>query len=709
MNRYKIGVIALAMAFIVAAAPCTYADETIAQDAIDMNAEACEPEESKENADAEDTVVEEASDFEEYVSATSPDLSCQITIDKETGMLDSGEVFEETFGMSFSKAKQEGLGIAIENNGKFSVSTQTEDSITATPVFGVKRILIAGKTEKSYGEISGIYYDGETILQFATESDTEKAYEELVSDFGSENVILDEIVEANIAGQQTQSWGSGLMGLDRRKVETQQTGHVTVALMDSGINRNHVLFGGRVIKGYNLIDPESDSVEDEFGHGTMTSGIIAENTPLNVDLVMIKILNGEGKSSVVTEIQGYELIEKLRPEAVNLSYGGQTSVANAAKKDEIMKRIEDAGTVICASSGNNGTDLDKADVRHYPAESPHTIAVSSINKDETISSFSNYGKAVDFAAPGSMVECAGASGESKYVLRSGTSIACPYITACAAMLKLEDPSIGREEAIERMKTVCLDMGEPGKDVRFGWGMPRYGEGTIISDDVNDFSMKISTQPVYNGKAQTPKVITPLTEGKHFVCTYANNVNAGTGKVTVRGISGYKGTKTLTFRIKPKPAVPSVTLSKTSFLYTGKLQRPSLSVKINGKAVPYRKSFPSENAAIGAHCVKVTLTGNYAGTVTKSFTILPKKVQIKRIKAKKKKITVRWSKGQAGYELYIKKKGSKCGKVYYCSSTSKTIKGLSSKKRYVVKVRTYEEVKGKKYYSTWSKAWTIKVK
>lgn len=63
--------------------------------------------------------------------------------------------------------------------------------------------------------------------------------------------------------------------------------------------------------------------------------------------------------------------------------------------------------------------------------------------------------------------------------------------------------------------------------------------------------------VYSAKAKTPApVITydgkTLKKGTDYLLTYANNINIGKATVTVTGINDYSGTKTLTFKILPKP-------------------------------------------------------------------------------------------------------------------------------------------------------------
>lgn len=94
----------------------------------------------------------------------------------------------------------------------------------------------------------------------------------------------------------------------------------------------------------------------------------------------------------------------------------------------------------------------------------------------------------------------------------------------------------------------------------------------------------------------------------------------------------------------------------------------------------------------------------------------KKVKVASAKAGKKSVKVTWKKvkGIKGYQIQYStnkkfKKGNKTITVKSTKSTSATIKKLKSKKTYYVRMRTYKIVNGKKVYSAWSKAKSVKVK
>ena len=182
--------------------------------------------------------------------------------------------------------------------------------------------------------------------------------------------------------------------------------------------------------------------------------------------------------------------------------------------------------------------------------------------------------------------------------------------------------------------------------------------------------------------------------------------------------------------KPEPTpevkkVKSVTLSKTSYVYDGKTHKPSIVAKNDKGEKITSKDYTVKYAAgcknVGTYTVKVTFKGDYKGTFTKTFNITPKGTSLLKVKAARKSFSATWkkqSKQTSGYQLQYStnKKFAKAVKTSTISKNTtvkKTVKKLSAKKTYYVRVRTYKTVKvGKKsvkIYSGWSAAKKVKTK
>ena len=171
-----------------------------------------------------------------------------------------------------------------------------------------------------------------------------------------------------------------------------------------------------------------------------------------------------------------------------------------------------------------------------------------------------------------------------------------------------------------------------------------------------------------------------------------------------------------------PRINSVKISATAYTYSGGVKTPSVTVKdANGNALhnktDYIVQYASGRKNVGTYKVIVTLKDNYSGKKTLSFTINPKGTAISSLSKSKKAFTAKWKKQSAqtsGYQLLYStnskfKSRNKYVTVSSYKTTSKTIKKLAAKKKYYVKIRTYKNVSGKKYYSGWSAAKTVVTK
>ncbi|MDO4168815.1 MAG: hypothetical protein Q4D45_02855 [Lachnospiraceae bacterium] len=171
--------------------------------------------------------------------------------------------------------------------------------------------------------------------------------------------------------------------------------------------------------------------------------------------------------------------------------------------------------------------------------------------------------------------------------------------------------------------------------------------------------------------------------------------------------------------------------KSTYVYTGKAIKPSVNViselseeRNNGdgtisvttyyvfleKGKDYSVTYKN-NTKIGKATVTIKGMGNYMGTQSATYKIVPKSIKIKTLKRDKKQITVCTSKitGGCSYQIAYKKSKSKSWKYTASKNNSKTIKNLKSGKNYLVKVRAYKKVNGQQYNGKWSKVKKIKVK
>ena len=167
----------------------------------------------------------------------------------------------------------------------------------------------------------------------------------------------------------------------------------------------------------------------------------------------------------------------------------------------------------------------------------------------------------------------------------------------------------------------------------------------------------------------------------------------------------------------------VRLSKDSYVYNGKVQKPdTIVVDSTGSQIGaqyYTISFQNNKNA-GIATVTIRFSRNYAGSMEQNFTIAPKGTTLSKVSAAKKGFTVKWKKQTAqtsGYEIQyatkakFSKKDTKSVVINKNKTTGKKVAKLKGGKKYYVRIRTYKNAKiqGKtvKVYSAWSKTKTVK--
>lgn len=252
---------------------------------------------------------------------------------------------------------------------------------------------------------------------------------------------------------------------------------IKVAVIDTGIELAHPDLAANIKGGYNAISPLK-SANDDNGHGTHVAGIIGaiDNTVgvlgvgPQINLYAVKVLNRNGSGYLSDIIEGLDWAIANNMQVINMSLG--TSVYNKSFEDAI-KRVNVAGIVQVAAAGNSGPNDNTV---NYPAKFTEVIAVSAVDKNDIIASFSSRGTEVDIAAPG--VSIFSTYKGKIYKNLSGTSMASPHVAGVAALLlnavnKCDsdgDLICDSAEVKQRLETTAEDLGTSGRDNLYGAGL-----------------------------------------------------------------------------------------------------------------------------------------------------------------------------------------------------------------------------------------------
>ncbi len=262
---------------------------------------------------------------------------------------------------------------------------------------------------------------------------------------------------------------------------------VVVAVIDTGIDWNHPDLKNQMwvnkgeIPGDGIDNDGNGYVDDIHGwnaasnngspmdgnaHGTHCAGTIgAEHNNgigvagvmADVELMAVKFLTDSGSGTTADAIKAIDYATKMNVDIMSNSWGG--GGFSQALEDSI-KNANEKGIIFTAAAGNDGTNNDSSP--HYPSnyEVDNVISVASHTAQDSLSSFSCYGRnTVHVAAPGSNI--LSTTPGNKYEVFSGTSMATPHVSGVVGLLIAKEGRIAPKELRERL----VETSVPGAGYR----------------------------------------------------------------------------------------------------------------------------------------------------------------------------------------------------------------------------------------------------
>ena len=240
-----------------------------------------------------------------------------------------------------------------------------------------------------------------------------------------------------------------------------------VAVVDSGVDERHPDLQGHIVRGKNLIDG-SDDFSDQHGHGTAIAGIIAASTNNAIgmsgicptcQILPVKVLDESGRGTYANVIAGIMWAAERKVEVINLSLGSYGSSRFLA---EAIDYAHHTGAVIVAAGGNESSQAPL-----YPGALPNVIAVSASDIDDNLWTGSNFGSAIDIAAPG--VRVLSLDTHNSYMLATGSSFSAAQVSGVAALVRTKHPMLKNTQVSQVLFQTSDDLGEKGKDQFYGFG------------------------------------------------------------------------------------------------------------------------------------------------------------------------------------------------------------------------------------------------
>jgi thermitase len=258
----------------------------------------------------------------------------------------------------------------------------------------------------------------------------------------------------------------------------------TVAVLDTGVQRDHPALQDSLVAGYDFVDDDADPseeangidddgdayVDEMVGHGTHVAGIVHLTAP-QAEIMPLRVLDsdGIGNTFIIAEAIRRAVDPDGDPatddgaDVINMSLGSSQRSSlihdvtedleaddddddegeddeddtEGAALDPVSVPVE--GVVVVASAGNEGVSE-----KRYPAAEASVLAVASVGEDERRSEFSNYGGWIDVAAPGDDIYSTftpDAQGNPRYAQWDGTSMAAPFVAGQAALIRGLEPEL----------------------------------------------------------------------------------------------------------------------------------------------------------------------------------------------------------------------------------------------------------------------------
>lgn len=296
-----------------------------------------------------------------------------------------------------------------------------------------------------------------------------------------------------------QSWHYEMVQLPDVWEVTKGSRIVVVAVLDTGVRFDHPDLQGVFYQGYDVIEEDTDPTDvpsptSEMSHGTHVSGTIAALTNNgvgvagiawggvnNLKIMPVRILDYDGRGTAAWLAKGIIYAVDHGAQILNMSLGG--GGASAILEQAVDYAYGNGVIVVCASGNESEPVL-------YPAAYSSTFAIGAVGPSMNRASYSNFGPEVDFVGPGGdstdipdsliLSTSYSANDGNTYTYMAGTSMAAPHVSGVIGLL-MSQGYTGVDEIYDLLKNTSIDLGGPGKDNYYGWGLIQAYDALLYPD------------------------------------------------------------------------------------------------------------------------------------------------------------------------------------------------------------------------------------
>jgi subtilisin family serine protease len=275
----------------------------------------------------------------------------------------------------------------------------------------------------------------------------------------------------------SRQWGHNAVHIPqaRKLASFVEATKVTVAVADSGVDRDHPDLDQVIVEYKNFVKGESS--RDFEGHGTHVSGIIAARMNNGVGvaglcaakILAIKVLPSRADWDAAAYYRGLAYCIG-RAGVLNLSLGDEGF--DPGERD-VINDLLDEGIVVVAAMGN---EYEEGNPTEYPAALKGVCAVGATDHADRRGEFSNTGKHISLVAPGVAIVSttptyAYGHGARDYDAWDGTSMATPHVSAAAALILAQEPDLTPARVIKKLQRSSDRVTGMKKrpSAAYGWG------------------------------------------------------------------------------------------------------------------------------------------------------------------------------------------------------------------------------------------------
>jgi subtilisin family serine protease len=267
--------------------------------------------------------------------------------------------------------------------------------------------------------------------------------------------------------------------------------NATVAVLDTGVDPEHPQLIGKVVVGQDVCKddrPLCASADDENGHGTMVTGLIAAATNdglgiaglgWNTQVIDFKVLDDTGNGNTADEATGIYEAVSAGAKVINMSFASlpctvdPTGCGPNIDEEEAVEYAISHGVVVVAAAGNAQPGQGPSSEPLYPAAYPGVLSVAASTDGGVVDptnggpavDFSEYGNAANIAAPG--IGVLSTWWDGNYAVESGTSFSAPLVAAAAALVLAADPSLSGPQVATLLRQTASPLSPGGTKIDGG--------------------------------------------------------------------------------------------------------------------------------------------------------------------------------------------------------------------------------------------------